>query len=391
MKAFLPISKVEERDDGTLFVVGVASTEALDVQGEIVTAEAMKSAMPEFFKYGSGNLREMHQPMAAGTVEKAYIEDGKTMIECIVVDPIAIKKVQTGVYKGFSIGGKALAKFEKTITSLRLSEISLVDRPANPEATITMWKADGAEDAEVKAVDVLADMLNKGEITPERLVELAKAEKPVAKSYYGEEIFDAQVALRMLGDLIYLLAKEQAEGESVPEQVAALQAAFAGLKAFVVSELTEETTIKFEDADGIAKAGKMISAANMEKLQALHDSLTSLGVACGTEKHDHAADIAKADGEKSEALAKLADAEGAIAKLSAEADTLKGEIERLKAMPAPGKALLNAVAVSKSEDGGGDSDAISKFSPITDAQGDTNDVASIIKMIHSKGGVIVNR
>jgi hypothetical protein len=129
----------------------------------------------------------------------------------------------------------------------------------------------------------------------------------------------------------------------------------------------------------------------MEKLQALHDSLTSLGVACGTEKHDHAADIAKADGEKSEALAKLADAEGAIAKLSAEADTLKGEIERLKAMPAPGKALLNAVAVSKSEDGGGDSDAISKFSPITDAQGDTNDVASIIKMIHSKGGVIVNR
>lgn len=347
MKAFLPISKVEERSDGTLFVSGIASTEALDVQGEIVTADAMKSAMPDFFKYGTGNLREMHGTSAAGIVEKATVEDGKTYIECIVVDPVAVKKVQTGTYKGFSIGGRALSKSDKTITSLRLSEISLVDRPANPEAVISMWKAD-AEPAANTAIDALAELLNKGDITPERLVELAgadmaKAEKPADEITKAEEPDPVEVAIDDL------LAK----------------------------------------ADDIAKAGAELSGKNKTKLQAMHDTLKSMGVDCGAEKHDHTEDLAKADAEKGEALTKLADAESTIAKLNGEMDALKGEITKLKAMPAPGKALLNAVAVSKSEDVSGEPDSVSKAAPIVDAQGEHNDVASLIKMIHSKGGVIV--
>ncbi|MFX4427890.1 HK97 family phage prohead protease, partial [Acinetobacter baumannii] len=85
-----------------------------------------------------------HQPLAAGTAI-ASVDGEVTTIKGHVVDPVAGKKVKTGVYKGFSIGGKVTARDEvekNTITGLRLVEISLVDRPANPDARLTMWKAE---------------------------------------------------------------------------------------------------------------------------------------------------------------------------------------------------------------------------------------------------------
>jgi hypothetical protein len=48
-----------------------------------------------------------------------------------------------GVYKGFSIGGRITARDpadRNIITGLELSEISVVDRPANPEAVFDCWK-----------------------------------------------------------------------------------------------------------------------------------------------------------------------------------------------------------------------------------------------------------
>jgi hypothetical protein len=84
--------------------------------------------------------------MAAGKVVEAEVDEtGVTHIAALVVDPIAIQKVKTGVYLGFSIGGKVLKRDPEDrsiITALRLVEISLVDSPCNPDATLSMWKAD---------------------------------------------------------------------------------------------------------------------------------------------------------------------------------------------------------------------------------------------------------
>ncbi|MBV9814089.1 MAG: hypothetical protein JO326_15175 [Acetobacteraceae bacterium] len=58
--------------------------------------------------------------------------------------------MQQGVYKGFSIGGRVRERDSadrRVITGLALNEISLVDRPANPEAVFDCWKADGADTA----------------------------------------------------------------------------------------------------------------------------------------------------------------------------------------------------------------------------------------------------
>lgn len=156
MKFFAEISKVEENSDGTLSVEGIASTEAVDSDGEVVKAAAIEAALPDFMRYGTGNLREMHQPLAAGTIDKAEVIDGKTIISATVVDPIAITKVKASVYKGFSIGGKVTERDllnKKEVTGVKLVEISLVDRPANPEAVISMWKFEDADEAEGQPIE----------------------------------------------------------------------------------------------------------------------------------------------------------------------------------------------------------------------------------------------
>jgi len=142
------IQKADPQEDGTIIVTGIASTESVDSQGEVVTASAMKAAIPDYMRFGA--VREMHDAKkAAGTAMSIGVgDDGVTNFTAHVVDPIAIKKVQSRVYKGFSIAGKVLKRDENDdskITSLSLAEVSLVDRPANPDAVFTCYKADGAD------------------------------------------------------------------------------------------------------------------------------------------------------------------------------------------------------------------------------------------------------
>jgi hypothetical protein len=87
----------------------------------------------------------MHQLSAAGTTLEADVgSDGMTRIVGHVVDPVAVSKIRNSVYRGFSIGGRVTARDaadRNVITGLQLNEISLVDRPANPEAVFDCWKA----------------------------------------------------------------------------------------------------------------------------------------------------------------------------------------------------------------------------------------------------------
>jgi hypothetical protein len=153
---FAPLQKIETNDDGTLRVSGIASTETIDSDGEIISAAAMKAALPDFFKHGTGALREMHMPIAAGVVNEAEVVGGITRIVATVVDAEAIKKVRHGVFKGFSIGGRVKerdAKNRKIITKISLAEISLVDRPSNPDAILVIQKVADAKPDLAAAVD----------------------------------------------------------------------------------------------------------------------------------------------------------------------------------------------------------------------------------------------
>lgn len=138
---FVPLAKVGNDDERMCW--GYASTEAVDSQGEIITLGALAGALPGYMKFA--NIREMHQLSAVGVAKDADLDDKGVYIGANVVDDNAWKKVKTGVYKGFSIGGRATKRDPldaKKITGLELIEISLVDRPANPEALIEVWKSE---------------------------------------------------------------------------------------------------------------------------------------------------------------------------------------------------------------------------------------------------------
>jgi phage head maturation protease len=129
-------------------VWGYASTEAIDAHGEVILKSAIEDALDDYLTYA--NIREMHQLSAVGTAEEASVDEKGLYIGAKIVDDVAWGKVTSGVYKGLSIGGKTLArdpKDKKTITKILLTEISLVDRPSNPEARFDVWKAAGSDPA----------------------------------------------------------------------------------------------------------------------------------------------------------------------------------------------------------------------------------------------------
>jgi phage head maturation protease len=127
-------------------VWGYASTEAVDVAGETILKSAIEAALDDYLEFA--NLREMHQLSAVGTTKEASVDDKGLYIGAKIVDDVAWGKVTSGVYKGFSVGGKVLARDKddrKIITKILLTEISLVDRPSNPEARFDVYKAAGAD------------------------------------------------------------------------------------------------------------------------------------------------------------------------------------------------------------------------------------------------------
>ena len=406
MKLYGEISKTEQQDDGTIKVWGYASSEAVDSDGETITAEAMKAAIPDYMRWGA--VREMHDSKrAAGTaIEAEVLEDGKTWFGAHVVDGEACKKLATGVYKGFSIGGKITDRDEldKTIvTGVKLIEVSLVDRPANPEAVITIMKSEDGEEApetpeppatpeppeapEAPASDAEPEPAPAPE--PESDKDAASADHDLRK-YMGEQVWDVATAVQALDSIVYLFSKEQAEIAEYPEQVSALRQVIDGLKAFIASEIMEpddsadsdaEAMAYAAEAEGLEKAGKEFSSKNAEKIQAIHDHAVSMGATCDSpEKSADTEGLAKAD-----ALQKQYDA------LACEHDELKksfdviaAELERLRQEPAPPKAALNSHAVTKAED----SPLTEPVPVIVDASGKVNEAASLIKAVHRAGGSV---
>jgi hypothetical protein len=285
-RLFGSIEKVEAQEDGTLVVSGIASSETVDGSGEIVLASAMKAAIPDYMKFGA--VREMHSNIAAGTALSIGVDDdGITRFESHVVDEGSVKKVLTNVLKGFSIGGKVTHRDslnKKVIDGLELTEISLVDRPCNPDAVFAIAKFDTSEDEMDQ--DTARELLAK---------------------WAGEEIHDAATAIQALDAVFYLLQKETAEAETSPEQVAALTQAVDSLKAFIASEIQEKNppagdggvdAVAFAaGTDGLEKAGKKFSQATQDSLNALHKD--------AIDDYRQIGDLHKSMGDK---MAKLASA-----------------------------------------------------------------------------------
>lgn len=148
----MPINKVNKENR---LVSGFATLDNIDTSDDIVTAEASKDAFARF----RGNIREMHEPIAAGRLvdfkEEEFFYNGEFYRGIYATAYVSKgaqdtwEKVLDGTLSGFSIGGNITdqeTKFVKDagdngktirfIKSYDLIELSLVDNPANQLANV---------------------------------------------------------------------------------------------------------------------------------------------------------------------------------------------------------------------------------------------------------------
>ena len=349
-KLYAEICKTEEIDDGTIKVWGYASSGAVDSDGDTITPEAMKAALPDYLKFGA--VREMHQPKAAGTAIEADVqEDGRTFFGAHVVDSEACRKVKANVYKGFSIGGNVTQRDDTNksiIKGIKLIEISLVDRPANPQALFTMYKVEEVNNS----VDELAELIDKGSVTVEELIEFAKTNrlKPEVEltkaevlgnisKYAGEEIYNVSTAIQALDSIFCLLLREMSSSDEPPEQIAALQAACANLKAFIASEIQEDNSdddrdmmIMSDKPGDLQKKGAQFSASVKDKLAKAHEAIKTAS--------GHMDSLDYSNSEKADAAD---DSLAKLSKLQGENDKLTRRVQELEVQPEPAKGNLRIV------------------------------------------------
>lgn len=138
--------QIKRLDDDLRMVYGVAATEQEASDGLIVTMDALRDAWDDYMRFA--NVREMHQEIAAGTVQEYRFDEDLRQVEIgvKVSDPTTWQKIKEGALKGFSIMGEIIAQVGNIVNKLRLIEISLVDRPADEGALITLFRAAGVRD-----------------------------------------------------------------------------------------------------------------------------------------------------------------------------------------------------------------------------------------------------
>jgi hypothetical protein len=143
---FAEIVKADERPDGTVDVYGRASTDSIDIDEQIADRDWLKTALPRWM--GSwANVREQHGHIAAGVGKELNEKDDGFWLKSHIVDPGSVAKIKAGVLKGYSIGirGPRIVTDKAArggrIVGGEIVEISLVDRPANPDCRLTVTKS----------------------------------------------------------------------------------------------------------------------------------------------------------------------------------------------------------------------------------------------------------
>jgi hypothetical protein len=243
--AYFEITKADKNADGTLMVYGKATDSSLDIDQQICDPVWLDGAMPEWFKSG-GNIREQHSNIAAGVAKEYEKKADGHYIHALVVDPVSVKKVDNGVLKGFSIGIKSprVVRDEKAangrIIDGQIVEVSLVDRPANPNCQLVLAKSVNGESGVWKVEELIEKSADSIDIPKEVMADILKFDKT-----------EFEAARNALANLIAVEAGEMKEGHNeinsishLLESVAHLIMWYEGEKAEgeVEEEMVEMTT-----------------------------------------------------------------------------------------------------------------------------------------------------
>ena len=228
--SYFNIEKADRNADGTLTVYGKATDDSVDIDQQICDEAWLAKAMPDWFMTG-GNIREQHSNIAAGVAKEYEAKADGHYISALVVDPISVKKVENGVLRGFSIGIKSPRVVRDTkaangrIIDGQIVEISLVDRPANPNCQLVLAKSINGEKSLTKVEELMETTIEEKEVTD--------AEVPMngdAKSIPSQEdMMSRYAAAKEALDEVTMMCKEygyelpseeKQYGESAEEETA---------------------------------------------------------------------------------------------------------------------------------------------------------------------------
>lgn len=365
----IPISKIDEEQR---MAWGIATTEDIDSQGDIVDYEASKSAFSQWL----GNIREMHQPIAVGKAIDIQYDDTEKVVAIGVKlsestdGENAWIKVKEGVLTGFSIGGsvnkvkKEVVKTEtgeKTVTRLMdysLAEVSLVDNPANPKAQLVMVKSIDGNLQRVEVAERVADPHPVEFWRTQFMLPIEKAQALYDNSMKkGEQMSKAQEVkkglwsasflLDLACDLSYYIQGEQYEGENVDD----LNAALATIKQAIVDELTEPDEAL---GDAVELAERV---TNLKKGKAMSTETKKTTAVIGEDERD----------ENAEVVAAPADQPAKVEEPKAD------DAKATETAPATDKKEETKVPV-KTEDAGAEADK-GAATPAADAEGESSEGA----------------
>jgi hypothetical protein len=396
-----------------LKVYGKATDDSIDIDMQICDEDWLKRAMPDWFTTG-GNIREQHSNIAAGVATDYESKADGHYITALVVDPVSVKKVESGVLKGFSIGIRS-PRVVKDATAVngrivdgQIVEVSLVDRPANPNAKLMLAKA--AESGELMAVDQLviptpADMAKSlakksaDEVAPEveeesvpEVEPLSPAEPELAPEVEEEVELDAdlpeaellnaaksmvatlnkfdkatyEAALNALSNLIVSEANEMAAGDDERKSIKNLLRAVKALFKWYQGEVDEGEAPALDgsdDADGDADLNDAMDAlSDALNLSADADSIPAVEADEPLAEEPAAELDLTADDD---AVASIVEKAVASAKKAVieEIDALKSAVKAAEQKAATLESDL-AVANSKAAQGGPKRTVITKGKPV---------------------------
>jgi hypothetical protein len=256
------IVKYDRDENGDLIVYGKATGPDLDLDGQICDSGWLKSAMPTWMEFG--NVREMHQPIAAGIGVELEEQGTDWMLKSKCIDPNTARKIESGVLKGYSVGIKnpQVTKDASApggrIVGGSIIEVSYVDRPCNPTAKMSICKGASAtemlpqeapaDDTEVSAPDASAATPGaesaKGDAVPAKTVVVAAEPgegAPVSAAESAEKLLARGLGRTLLGKLntVKFAGKSVSVdlAKAAPaEDIASAQAAIANIALLIQSE-----------------------------------------------------------------------------------------------------------------------------------------------------------
>lgn len=263
------------RDDETRTIEGYCYRNADAGDGWVVPRSLMERMAAGYLEFA--NVREMHQPIAVGTAEVTFDEQGAYMV-CRVSDDQAWKKVQDGVYKAFSIGVKPLkinrSGDKRTLIEGEWYETSLVDRPADKDCKFFVSRGDGIDPVEIDDAALLAELevpedAPVTEDAPAPVVVEETAEASVTRSAFAEYIEDGlkdsarwQITYALGDWLDKIVADELIDDKAAKIRQLFTDAAECAVSALTSGEGSYAPALSGED-DGMDRVQRLATAETL--------------------------------------------------------------------------------------------------------------------------------